>query len=293
MIPKNLEGWTLEVILEIIKKINSEGERYDFKAKIPVKETLTKVCCAFANSKGGFVILGVIEDKANSSFEIVGIDNDKELAHKFGQNINANPTIWFSLPKILPIPDSKKVVAIFEIPLSQERPHVPNLAPEKRLFLKRTNKGNDHMNYEEIKFSFQDYNERKEKIKLLYLELLSNLEQLNALKIKEPQKKDTYSLLTLDNLVLDRLLVDIYSSISKEKELVIMLFDVRKKIKAMNNKINIFFSQMSLPLSSKGQKKIIQEHNNHLSIQEKALTPSIKKTMALLESKFNLKDPFN
>ena len=74
------------------------------------------------------------------------------VSFKFGQKINANPTIEYTLPKIISIPDSEKVIAIFEIPLCSERPHIPDISPDKRLFQKRTNKGNDYMSYEEIKF---------------------------------------------------------------------------------------------------------------------------------------------
>lgn len=57
MIPNSLEEWTLEKINELIIKGVSESDIHDFKKDLPDAETLTKLCCAFANSKGGFIIL--------------------------------------------------------------------------------------------------------------------------------------------------------------------------------------------------------------------------------------------
>lgn len=287
MIPNKLEDWSLDIIKDLIAKTINESDKHDFKKDIPDSETLTKICCAFANSKGGFIIIGV--EESSSSFEIVGINNDRELAHKFGQKIKANPTVEFSLPKIISIPETDKVIAIFEIPLSSERPHIPDFSPDKRIFQKRTNKGNDYMSYEEIKYSFQDYQERKEKLKLLYIELLSNIEQLNSMKIDNASKEDAHSLVTLDSTILSGLLSELYTSISKDKDLVRILFTVRERTKIINNKIKIFFSQVVLPLSNKTQ--LVKEHNDFINSQVDVLKPQIQKALNILEDKFDLKNP--
>lgn len=142
MIPDKLEDWTYEMIKELVDKNEGESDKHDFKYDIPNPERLTKICCAFANTKGGYVILGVKED--NSRFKIEGIDDDKELAHRFGQRIDASPTVYFSMPRILTIPDSDRIIAVFQIPQSPERPHLPS-KEEHRIFWKRTNRGNDYM----------------------------------------------------------------------------------------------------------------------------------------------------
>lgn len=287
MIPNSLNEWTFETVKELVDKKINESDRHDFKKDIPDSETLTKICCAFANTKGGFIILGVKEN--NGSFEISGIANDIEFAHKFGQKIKANPTIEFSLPKIINIPDSPNVLAVFEIPFSPERPHVPDHAPDKRLFQKRTNKGNDYMTYEEIKLSFQNYQERREKLKLLYIELLSNIEQLNSMKIDDASKENVHSLVNLDSTILNGLLSELYTSISKDNELVRILFTVRERTKIINNKIKIFFSQVALPLSNKAQ--LVKEHNEFINSQVDTLKPHIQKALNILETKFDLKNP--
>jgi hypothetical protein len=104
--------------------------------------------------------LGVKEK--GSRFCVEGIDNDKELSHKFGQKLRAIPTINPSLPKIISIPNSPKVLAVFHIPFSEEGPHVPR-DEQRMIFWKRTNKGKEYMSYEEIRMAFQrvPFEERK------------------------------------------------------------------------------------------------------------------------------------
>lgn len=287
MIPNKLNSWTLEKVEELIKKNIGESDRHDFKRKMPDAETLTKICCAYANSKGGFVVIGVRE--VGKRWKIEGIENDKELAHNFGQRLKANPTIEFSLPKIIPISEKNRVIAVFEIPQSPERPHVPEIAPDKRIFHKRTNKGNDHMTYEEIKFSFSDFQERREKLKLLYIELLSNVEQMDSMKIKDASKENVHSLVNLDSGILNNLLSDLYTSISKNNELIRILFTIREKTKVINNKIKIFFSQIAMPVTNKGQ--LVKEHNEFINTQVDVLKPHVLRALEILETEFDLENP--
>ena len=56
-----------------------------------------KICCSFANTKGGFVIFGIREN--NKHFEIMGIEEDKEIAHKFGQNCMQCPPFILNYQK--------------------------------------------------------------------------------------------------------------------------------------------------------------------------------------------------
>jgi Putative DNA-binding domain len=161
-IPDKLEDWTYEKIKELVDNNVNESETHDFKVNIPDATTLTDLCCAFANSppNGGFIILGIGE--IGSRFHIEGIKSDKELSHKFGQKIRAVSTINPPLPKIISIPSKPEILAVFHIPFSEEGPHIP-IDEDKRIFWKRTNKGKEHMTYDEIKMAFQriPFEERK------------------------------------------------------------------------------------------------------------------------------------
>lgn len=86
---RRLESWCYRGACQ--KNIN-ESDRHDFKFNLSDADNLTKISCAFANTKGGFIVLGVKD--SNLRFNIKGIDEDKELAHKFGSKIiNAQPSI--------------------------------------------------------------------------------------------------------------------------------------------------------------------------------------------------------
>lgn len=161
MVPRRLQDWTYDRIEELTSE--NESETHDFKSNIPDSKELTKDCCAFGNSKGGFIILGVIEH--GKTFRIEGIKNDKDLANKFGKGIHSSPSIHFKGPKIVNIPNSAKVLAVFNIPLSPARPHIPT-AMDQRIFYKRTNTGNEQMTYEEIKDAFRELLTKKYKTRL-------------------------------------------------------------------------------------------------------------------------------
>jgi Putative DNA-binding domain len=153
MIPNRLEDWSYGRIKELVDNNINESRTHDFKFILPNSIELTKDCCAFANTDGGFMVFGVREK--GHHFDIVGIDNDKEFANKFGQKINALPNNpVFVLGDFIPVPDSEKVLVVVHIPKSYYRPHIPS-QKELRIFWKRTNAGNEQMAYEEIRESFR------------------------------------------------------------------------------------------------------------------------------------------
>ncbi len=90
-IPPNVNGWTLELIEKLVAQGYLETDFYDFKAELRSKEVghnrrLTATACAFANTKGGFIVFGV-KDLANGKMtgRIEGIEADSDLAKEFGE----------------------------------------------------------------------------------------------------------------------------------------------------------------------------------------------------------------
>ena len=284
MFPEKLDDWTYEVIEDLLNKIITETDTYDFKTNFPKDNTLTKICCAFANTKGGVVILGIKED--GPGFKIQGIDRDKDLANQFGQKLHPATTIYFDSPKIIEIPHSSKVLAVFHIPLSPERPHIP-AQTDQRIFYKMTNAGNEQMTYEEIRMPFHNYEERREKLKLLHSELVLNSGLLGSMKVKNISEMNPQSLVTLDSAVITSLLSDLYTIIEKNEQLLIILNTVRNEIRAINNKIGLFLSQMAFPRTDAQQ--LIKDHNNFLNHKADSLVPVIGKALIILKKDFSLK----
>jgi len=289
MIPERLEDWTYEVIKGLVDRNRFESDRHDFKGDFPDALGLTKTCCAFANTKGGFLIFGV--GQKDRGFRIVGIDNDKELAHRFGQKTEGGqPTIDFDLPRIIEIPNSPKVLAVFHIPIGSERPHIPS-QKNQRIFWKRTNKGNEQMSLREIRISFLHYEERREKLKLLYLELVVNAEKCSTMKIADDSKSKEFSLTRLDSTVIKSLLIDLYTYIGKHKRLIKTLFQIREIIDVMNTKTQYFLSQMSVPITNRGQ--LTKKHNDFIEQQIEELAPLMLSALKILEEEFGLKNPLS
>ncbi len=286
-IPDRLEDWTYEVVKELAGLGQTETDRHDFKFNLPDGDTLTKECCSFANSKGGFIVIGVKE--SGNRFVVEGIDPDSEIAMKFGHKVRADPTIPFPSPRLLSIPKSQKVLYVFHIPRSPERLHIPS-PQDKRIFWKRTNTGCEQMTLEEIRAEFMHYEERREKLKLLFIELVTNKDQL--LKITGVKPGQT-TLITLDSSVLDRLLVDLYSIIQDDSQLVKTLLELREHIRICKAKTQILHTQLALSYGGGTKAHMAQEHRDFIKVEAGYMVPRIERALATLQERFGLRDPFD
>ena len=284
-IPTTLEEWAYESVVEIAKLGKCEGETHDFKFNLPNADNLTKVCCAFANSRGGFLVIGVKDNSGR--FTVEGVDPDGEIAKKFSDKLHTEPSIEFPNPHVINIPEKSKVLYVFHIPQSRQRPHIPQI-PDKRLFWKRTPGGCEHMSYNEIQEQFLRYEERREKLKLLFIELLLNQENLQSMS-SVANVESQYSLLTLDSDVLDRLLVDTFSVIQGEHQLIKILLTLRTQIRVTNAKTQIFFNEMALPLTNRNESVVV--HNKFIKEKSSFLLPLIAEAIEILEKQFGLVNP--
>jgi len=284
-VPNGLDEWTYETIIELAKLGQCESERHDFKFNLPDTGTLTKICCAFANSLGGFIVVGVKERSGH--FLVEGLAPDRELAKKFADKLHPVPSIDFAGPRVIGIPGALRFVYAFHIPRSAFRPHMPREVG-KGLFWKRTPGGCEPMTHDEVYEQFLRHEERRDKLKLLFVELLLNRENLQSMSTAEANK---YSLITLDNAVLDRLLVDTYSVVQTEPRLVQILLTLRTHIRGTNAKTQMFFSKMALPLS--GQEALAAKHNQFMKEKAEFLSPLIDEAIGVLKKRFGLVDPFS
>jgi hypothetical protein len=282
-VPERLGDWTFEVIRELCQLGQVETDRHDFKAGLPDSETLTKIAAAFANSKGGFVIVGVKE--RSDHFLPEGIDPDQEIAAKFGQKLRAVPAINFEVPKSVAVPGTSQVIYIFHVPHGIDRPHLP-VDADKRIFWKRTNTGCEQMTLEEIRAEFMRYEERREKIKLLFIELVENKEVLQQTASVADGK---YSLLVLDTAMLDRLVVDLYTIIQDVPDLMQTLSKIRRKIGALKTETSIFMSQMALSYGPEDKKEMATSHRDFAKAVLQEIGPDMDKAIAALEKRFGLK----
>jgi len=82
-----------------IKKIigNKENEELEYKAVLPPSRTMAMLIASFANTKGGYIILGVTETP-NSHNKVVGLSQDfraKEIIQKSQELLFPKPVIYY------------------------------------------------------------------------------------------------------------------------------------------------------------------------------------------------------
>src|SRR2546427_3356152 len=79
-VPDKLEDWNLDILSKLMQLRDIESETFDFKGTD--LRGIYKDICALANTRCGFLVLGVEENKANSTtlfdFRKIGFDKGKE-----------------------------------------------------------------------------------------------------------------------------------------------------------------------------------------------------------------------
>jgi len=104
-----------------------EGSSLEFKLKASHPEKIIREIVAFANSKGGKLLLGVSDDKTIPGLKFVD-EEEYILVRAIKQN--CYPPINYELERI-PITDERDVL-VFTIPKSKEKPHFVHLENEDR-----------------------------------------------------------------------------------------------------------------------------------------------------------------
>ncbi|HEU5374167.1 MAG TPA: ATP-binding protein [Ktedonobacteraceae bacterium] len=141
-----------------------ETESFDWKEMLPYKDKksgaeakperqkLSKTCCAFANSNGGFLIYGIADDKKRAPQDrLVGIPPTVDFLQEFGEYpAKCYPKVaWQSKSLNL---ENGNFIHIVHIPKSAKAPHcVSQDYNEWHSFPRRTNKGTEYMSYEELR----------------------------------------------------------------------------------------------------------------------------------------------
>lgn len=72
---------------------NSEGINIEYKAVLPPSKNIAKIICSFANTEGGFIILGV-----SDNLEIIGLSNDfyaNSITHKALDLLSPKPIVHY------------------------------------------------------------------------------------------------------------------------------------------------------------------------------------------------------
>ena len=120
-----------EITFEDIKTFCNEwteGVRVEYKREIDIKKHIPKAVSAFANTLGGFLLIGVECDKVhNKVIAIDGIPSKNGIGEQIIQC--ATMKIYPPVPptvKIVDIPNSNNVVVVVRVDESVQAPHTIN-----------------------------------------------------------------------------------------------------------------------------------------------------------------------
>jgi len=179
VIPESLSGWTLAVLRDLLARAIFEDGRLEFKEMIPHgkdrdgRRRLRGTIAAFANTEGGFVVIGVRDDRVLPAEErLVGCPVVDEVPRDFGMLASGctPPVPWTPLNPPLILPDGR-LVHVFHVPRSSRRPH--GIEEDGRWwFPMRTDRGNDAMRHDDLCAQFSDRRRRNSALTRLRAELV-------------------------------------------------------------------------------------------------------------------------
>jgi hypothetical protein len=229
LIPSTLNDWTYEAIETLCSVGQSESDRHDFKFNLAELHNATKICCAFANTFGGFIVVGV-KDAGPGRFLVVGLEPDKELYGKFIAKVKADPDIAVSQPKTISIPNSSKLLYVLEIPQSPRRPHLPSPV-DQRVFWKRQGSDCVQMTLEEIRYQMNAYEEKREKLALLLVDLHHKLRSMGE-QAAIPDGHYNGDLFSFE--IIDRVIVEAYAILKTDVSIFGALESIRQPLMLLN-----------------------------------------------------------
>ncbi len=219
--PRNLDEWTFETVVTIVRKYEYEPGSFDYKGILvpprtdPKKDefnaSIRRTVCSMANADGGFILFGVRDrDQAvNSSDDrIVGIPLKGDLRKIFSEKISPlqRPVYFNASPKAIVLPtDSQRGIFIVHVPQSPLRPHID---VSSGCFYRRGEGGKaDKMNFYEIHEQMMYTEERLRKVTLFRLEIAQYRELISSLL--QLEDNITNALLRFDTGAFKVMLADI------------------------------------------------------------------------------------
>lgn len=286
-VPAALGEWTLSAVEALCAAGYSESDRHDFKYGLPDPKGLTKVSCAFANTFGGFVVLGVRETPAHQ-FEPIGIDPDSEVYGKFHAKVRAEPEIGVSYPRQIEIPGTSKVLYVFEVLQSTRRPHLPSPADE-RVFWKRVGSSCRQMTLEEVRQQMLTLEEKREKLALLLIDLSHKLRALS----EQSQLGDgqyTGDVFAFD--IIDRVVVESYSLLRDDLNSIGALDTLKRSLSLLNAEKQKMLNFLALSYTADSKKAMIKQYRDLVSNQRPSATIIVEQVERSFAEKFGIQNPY-
>ena len=154
--------------MQELKSLIYQGEKVDIeckKAESNVPKTAYESYSAFANTNGGYIVLGVKEDKTKTDskerFIIQGIENPKKQIEDFWNTINGNKVNINILKdeNVFPVEEDGITLIVIHVPRAEfnMRPVYVGENPYKGTY-KRNHEGDYHATEHEVRGMIRDQN---------------------------------------------------------------------------------------------------------------------------------------
>jgi predicted HTH transcriptional regulator len=110
-IPERPQDWNIDTIDNLVQILSIESETFDFKEPRSVEKNgeLYKDICAMANTSGGYIVLGVGEDKALDG-TLIRFTKD---GFRAGTEDKVNLSIANNVYEVNPTPSIEQVPPIY------------------------------------------------------------------------------------------------------------------------------------------------------------------------------------
>jgi hypothetical protein len=291
LIPTTLSGWTLEAVQALLQSGVFESEVFDFKEDLPHskdsrgKERLRSACAAFANAEGGFLIFGIADDRSLPVEDrLLGVDGRIDFPARFGDfPKGCDPSVFWEFrnpPIALP---SSRVLQVVHIPKSGSAPHAVGSVEEGWTFPKRTNRGTEGMNVQEVRASFLSFYEKRIKLQLLGAELRTLRQSASVAASADPARiGHGVGLVSFDLQVLESIIADTYALTARERELHQRLGSIRTNARICNTRMQLMLSVVHTSFPSREQ--LLREYSQAVRAIAQTLGTDCDRAIAELDA---------
>ena len=163
MFGKDIKNLDYQDIVDLVQiREEQEGHNLDYKENFSTPKKapnyLAKHISSFANSSGGFLIIGI-----DDNLVIKGIDktfNNKPLIEWVNQVLSGRvePQVFYRDPIAIEIPNSDKIVLVFQVPESSRKPH---MVKEDHAYYIRANDSTKKATHGQVRDMFEYSRNRK------------------------------------------------------------------------------------------------------------------------------------
>jgi hypothetical protein len=247
-LPANLDEWTYDTVVAIVKKYEFEPGSFDYKAVLHATDpvyrdkhnaSIRRTTCSLANADGGFILFGVQDRNipVNSPEDrIIGIPLGNDLRKIFSDKISSlQRPVYFEAsqkPLVLSTNPMRGIFVVY-IPQSQLRPHMDESTGN---FYRRGEGGNaDIMKFYEVREQMMYTEDRLQKVTLLRLEIAQYQEIITEMLMVGP-----YAVVTryrFDTGAFKVLLADISSLIPPRTDILRKLLRIPLQANVINQSI--------------------------------------------------------